>query len=317
MAANVRSHLRDQAIAVCIVGFACASISCSSENDDAQVMRGDLVRYSVSVSNSTSRVLPKARLWLDAPLAEAADQKVLGLKVDHPHRVLTDGNGAQRIYFEFSDVPVSFTGIVEVQVSVEFGTQAVNSASGVAQHYLGPQRLIPTDAMEIREIATALPRSSAQGTVDAALDWLRALEADISDSVDEPEDLGGAMPDEAIGDAPPTVPGALVLLKERRGSSADQVHLVAAVLRAAEIPARAVLGYADDGDGHLTADELRYWVEYAVEGTWKHVLLAPESVAETGRLVAIRLTGDSPGDLPGSKFVMLHEAVGLDVSLVP
>ena len=51
----------------------------------------------------------------------------------------------------------------------------------------------------------------------------------------------------------------------------DRVLLSVALLRVASIPARGVVGFFDNGDGVLSAAEMRIWTEFLGDDGWQMI----------------------------------------------
>ena len=78
--------------------------------------------------------------------------------------------------------------------------------------------------------------------------------------------------------------GALSALKTRRGDCSEYAYLMAAISRAAGVPARVMGGFVIPHSALLKAAEYHNWTEVYVDGRW--------SVVDAQKGVLMRVTGD-------------------------
>ncbi|MFQ5515553.1 MAG: transglutaminase domain-containing protein [Myxococcota bacterium] len=264
------------------------------------------LRYQVTVSNTTARVLTRGQLWLNAPAAQAVGQRVVSIELEQPHRLLTDPHGNQILFLEFEQVPRHFETRLDIEVRLGPPDEA---ALQLASEYLATEPGIEVAAAEIRERARELAGPSQAATVERVLDWIRALE------VKAPSEPRGP-PAEGTPSSDAAGRGALHLLSTRTGREEDRARLAVALLRAGEIPSRVVLGFVEDGDARLTADELEFWVEYELDGSWRRGTISEEAHAADARYVAMRIDGDPARISSSGGLELLHEGLGLRAELV-
>ena len=99
-------------------------------------------------------------------------------------------------------------------------------------------------------------------------------------------------------------PAALRALRSGAATRIERVLLGTALLRAADLPARIVAGFIDDGDGVLRGSEMQLWSEYFAGQGWHAVLL--DTTGDATRVIPFRVftNADEIQDewLPGNFF---------------
>jgi hypothetical protein len=299
-----------------IVLLTALALGCSSGDENAATPAGERIQYSVQVTNATRRVLPRAQLWLATPSARAASQRVSAVAVEQPHRIVGTAHGNRQIYLEFADVPVGFDEKIDVEAWIEFHDSPDAASVDLDPQYLEPMPGVESTDALVRERAASLARDEAAATASAILAWTAELElAPVAMPEDDPSHMEALAPG-APEDEAPRGRGARHALETGSGDESDRAMLTVALLRAAGIPARAVLGFSAEAGVPLTSSHIGLWIEYAIEGDWRHGLLDAPTSASDVRVIALRVI-DDPSAIPrGREFTFLYEAVGLRAELV-
>jgi hypothetical protein len=280
--------MRGRGTCACVLLVALAAVACSRAKESAPPPAaqprgpGETLAFRVRVENATGRPLRSARLFLYAPVRDAAGQQADQVSASVPHELLRDALGNQRVYLQLKDVAPGYSAEIAVQARIAFGaTPSAEEPAGRARPGMG---LGPTPP-EIASAAKTLRRDSAADTAQATLAWLDAQAKQQTDPLAAGLDSAGA-----------------------------RVALAVALLRANEIPARAVLGVSAR-DGQVVGDALAVWLEYPVDGKWRRAL-APASSGAGERLVAMRILRN-PAELAGPAWTVqrLFESGGLRVRL--
>jgi transglutaminase-like putative cysteine protease len=273
------------AVAVALLCGACSRSEKGAASAPAQPSGpSETLAFRVRVENTTGRTLRSARVFLYAPVSDAAGQQAGQVSASLPHELLRDALGNQRVYLQLKDVAPGYSAEVAVQARVAFAPPPPapqTESRARARRALPPERTRP----EIAEAAKSLKRESDGDTARSTLARLDELAQQKSDPLSAGLD-----------------------------SPAGRVALAVALLRANGIPARAVLGVSVR-DGKLVGDALSIWLEYPLDGAWRREL-APAPAADGERWVAMRVLRN-PAELAGSDWSLerLFESGGLRVRL--
>jgi hypothetical protein len=100
----------------------------------------------------------------------------------------------------------------------------------------------------------------------------------------------------------------------KKEGSISAALLAVTLLRANRIPARAGLGFADDGDGMLVPGEMTTWVEYVSDAQWRIAALPPVGAGAI-RYIGFRVIDGAPEKVD-EPFRLLYESFGLTAELV-
>lgn len=210
------------------------------------------LRFSVSLSNPEAEELRDQALWIYVPAGETPTQRLMGLQVSMDHKVFSDPLGHRILKLSIAKLPALATRMVTIVAEVAMQEEPSTMAEpGNAMSWLGAERYIEADDVDIRMLANELKRTTVRDTVRAIFDWVRSNLR-----------YAGYVADDL---------GALYALKERRGDCTEYAYLVVALARANGIPARMVGGYVTDNNIALRAEAYHNWAEVFFDGAWRLV----------------------------------------------
>jgi len=192
-------------------------------------------RYEVVVESAARRPLTRGLIWLSLPSSRIAEVDAL----EEGIRIVEDGLGNRQAALSFEEVPVAFERSYAFDVQWPLPSKAGTGDEGeaaVPPQFVAPEPGVQSDAPAINDQLEALRGASPMITA-----------ANIHGFVSEAQ-------------------------VDAAATSTDRLLLSLALLRAANIPARAVAGIIDDGDGRLAADEMQLWVECFAEDRWRPLL---------------------------------------------
>lgn len=207
-----------------------------------------IIQYDLTVRNTSPDALRGAEVWAYAPARETAGQRCLTLEASHPAELTSTSLGNQVLHFRFDVLPPFGTKAIQVRavLAMTDGGAALGPSGDSA--LLGPEPLIESDHPEILLTAQKVRGPSTADTVRGAFRW---TVENLSYSGYLAEDRG-----------------ALYALRNRTGDCTEYACLMAALCRAAGVPARALSGYVYPSDAVVRPSDFHSWVEAADGSSW-------------------------------------------------
>lgn len=230
-----------------LTGVVAATLSGSvyATSDDKLYRR---LRWSLTLENPQATRLSGVKLWTYVPTEITSVQAVRSLNVSETFQRLSDSAGNRLIQITFSEIPPFANRAVSFDVLLELTLAESPLVLIAPDRWLNPEPYVESDDFEISSLAMQLKRESKSQTVREIYDWVRQ---NIKYAGYIAEDLG-----------------ARYAMRARKGDCSEYAYLVAALSRAAGIPARAVGGYVVDRDEVLRPTEYHNWAEVYYDGTW-------------------------------------------------
>ena len=210
-----------------------------------------IVRFGLTVRNPLDRAVQGESLLVYAP-AETSNQRVVRLEASHPYRLVTDGRGNQLMAFPIDSLAPHATMRVSVTATVELATVSPPATPGADGVFLRSEPFIEADDPALREMANRLKDAGEPDRfLDRVYEWVRRR---IRYAGFVAEDLG-----------------ALSAFRTGQGDCSEYAYLVAALSRAANVPARVMGGFVVPSNAVLKANEYHNWAEVYVDGRWQLV----------------------------------------------
>lgn len=209
------------------------------------------VSYSLVVSNTESRVIPLAEVWVAGPNKQNTVQHCLSLTADQPFQVSTDTDNNQLMHFAFNNVPPHGKIIINIEADMAMLETPLPWPLDNPESHLGKEQFIETTDKRLIEVATSLDSEIRLEAIRDIYNFVTSTLEKSSYSKNEK--------------------GALYALLNKRGDCTEFMHLFIALCRINHIPARGVSGYVVTRNQRLTPDDLHDWAEVYVDGTWRIV----------------------------------------------
>lgn len=173
---------------------------------------------------------------------------------------------------------------------------------------LARSRLIDFGSKEVQDLARRAGRRSADGLDDDGRAALAVELTKLTHGLTSLETTGQGL-----------VPASDVI-RRARGDALGQAVLLAALLRAKQIPARVVLGlrYVDDGDDQGHRMELHFWTAAWYADRWNGLdaTLGSETFADRITIQWFDLSGGSEGQLREAYLESLRRLPSLQIRLL-
>lgn len=240
---------RRQALRRIAATFACAaSISTDARAADERE-EVYLSRFRLGFVNPSGHTLGPQQLWCYLPASLGAAQTLLGASASHPMALKSDALGHN--YGEILLTSVAPYARVYIGFEARVRLTSETAIAGAPDPWLRPERFIESDNADIVSLAGILRRPQPRRTAESIYDW---VSRNLS--------YAGYLADDL---------GASHALLHRRGDCTEYAYLVAALARAAGIPARMVGGYVQAQDRVLRPADYHDWAEVLIEGRWEIV----------------------------------------------
>lgn len=225
-----------------------AKLNVTDAGEDGRYPTPKQIRYSFTLSNSTGKLLEKPKFWTYLPVPETSHQKVKKIVSNYPYQEKRDEFGNDTIHFDLKDIPPYGTRIVSITVDLLMSDRPVGMSVGDRAHFLSREPHIESDDARITGLAAQLHGESDAATARKDYEWVAkniASEGYIA------EDRG-----------------AVYAMETHKGDCTEFSYLLTALYRAQQIPARAMGGYAFDGNGVMKAMDYHNWSEFYLDGAW-------------------------------------------------
>ena len=254
------------------------------------------IRYSYTLQNKTNRLIPKAELWVHAPVKQTAGQRCLNLNANYPYQLLADGGGNQVLYFTFENLAPYASRLISIKADLLVARRANPIAAGPQTTDLNPETYVESDHPAIRRAARQLQTSDPIQTIDAVFGWV-ATQVRYS----------GYNAREG---------GAVYALENKKGDCTEYMDLFVALCRAKGIPARRIGGYICPENAVLRAVDYHNWSEFYADGLWQ--IADPQNkvlMENQGDYIAMRIIRASADDPLGSYNRFRVKGEGLKVRM--
>lgn len=206
------------------------------------------IRYSFTLSNTTGNLLENTKFWTYLPVPQTSHQKVKRIVANFPYQEKRDELGNNSIYFEFKDIPPYGTKIVSITADLMMSEHPATMPVVDRARFLSREPFIETDNARITALAKQLQGESAAIMVQKDYEWVAQ---NIKSETYIAEDRGAAY-----------------AIENRKGDCTEFSYLLTALYRAQQIPARAIGGYAFNGNGVMKASDYHNWTEFYLNGVW-------------------------------------------------
>lgn len=253
------------------------------------------VRYGFTLQNTSDQVIPRAELWVCAPLKKAAGQEGVTVRASQPYEAAEDRMGNHILYFVFSNMAPYSVKLVTIEVDLWMGTVA-NLPAPKGNAWLGAEPLVEIEDPEFRAEAPTFNVTNVMDKARAIYEWVRE---NMQDGGYDARDRG-----------------ALFALIHRKGDCTEYALLFTALCRLNGIPARAMGGYRTDRNTVLGPVDYHNWAEFYAQGAWR--IADPHGGVfddQTGQYLATRILGESDSPL-GSFARYRGQGEGLKVEMM-
>jgi transglutaminase-like putative cysteine protease len=254
------------------------------------------IQYSYTLQNKTNRVIPKAELWVHAPVKQTAGQRCLDLNANYPYQLLTDDDGNQVLYFTFENLAPYASRLISIKADLLVARSANPIAAEPQTADLNPETYIESDHPAIRRAANQLQSSDLIETIIAIFDWVATQ---VRYSGYNARELG-----------------ALYALENRKGDCTEYMDLFVALCRANGIPARRIGGYICPENAVLKARDYHNWGEFYGDGLWQIADAQNKVLMQNqGDYIAMRIIRASEDNPMGSYNRFRFKGEGLKVRM--
>lgn len=216
--------------------------------DDARYPAPKQIRYSFTLTNSTGKLLEKPKFWTYLPIPVTSHQKVKKITTNYPYREQRDELGNSIIHFDLKDIPPYGARIVTITVDLLMSDRPVPMSGGDNARFLSREPFIESDDKRITALAAQLHDESTPNMARKDYEWVAK---NVKSEGFIAEDRG-----------------ALYALEKHKGDCTEFAYLLTALYRAQQIPARAMGGYAFDGNGIMKPMDYHNWSEFYLDGAW-------------------------------------------------
>lgn len=202
--------------------------------------------FRYKVTNPTAKVVRNAEVFIAAPI-DSPRHKIKQLDVNRPYTLVSDDSSNNTLSFQFSELAPYASIIITVTAVLE-SNKADEYAKQIRQKSMPSTAMVPYTNPKIQKLAASLKADETMKTVKNSYDWVIANVHYIGFT---PQDRG-----------------ALYALEEGKGDCTEYMYLLAALLRANEIPARLMAGYVYPRSQVAQAADYHNWVEVFLQGEW-------------------------------------------------
>jgi transglutaminase-like putative cysteine protease len=231
---------------------------CSDElaekNDQQDIALGELITpsrnliFRYEVTNKSEKLLSDVSVRMALPVGQSARHTLDNIKINQAYSIESDAFGNRTLLVNFDSFSPYSTQIItlKVKLSDKDSEQLIEVNDTV---FTAETSLLPFSNVEFKAITQAIKGKSTLNTMTNAYKWV----------VDHMS-YSGYLPNDY---------GALYALQKARGDCTEYMYLLAALLRANEIPTRLVAGYVYPGNHLVDAADYHNWVEVFYQGRWQ------------------------------------------------
>lgn len=256
-------------------------------SEDPKYKIDRVLKYSFTVSNPNNEVVKKSYLWAYLPVKITSTQEFVSVDASHEYRVVEDGLGNQRLFFDLTDFPPYGSKIITVKVHVNMSDQPNNIEVKDLAIYLRNEKYIESDDASIKLEASKLRQNDELKTVRGLYSW-----------VVEKMDYKGFVSEDR---------GALFALQNGTGDCTEYSYLYTALARAVNLPSRSVAGFVYNENARLVAKDYHNWSEVRIGDKW--LLVDPQKeviMDQYDDYIAMRIISSSIDDAAGGSQEYFH-----------
>jgi transglutaminase-like putative cysteine protease len=206
------------------------------------------ISYSLAIKNVGSSLLSKTSVWIRVPNKRIANQVCLDLKANLPFNLETDDANNQVLRFPFKSIPPYATIIINIDAQLAMNTTVTQEKPRDEDDFLDEEKYIELANKDLRALAKQLAANTPKETAKNIFTW-------VSQNLVKTE----------YSKQPK---GAAYAFRKRSGDCTEFMHLLVALCRLNNIPARCVNGYFITKDSHISANDLHDWAQIYFDGSW-------------------------------------------------
>jgi len=219
------------------------------DGDDYTLPR--MVRYSLTVQNTTNEFIESANLWVYGPAKQTSWQLTKEITASKKFKLTTDSLGNQIMEFNIKNLPPFGTQVINIQSQLLLASEPQSLSIKGNQKYLAAEKYIEVDNQDIQNKASQLSAANNEETLKNTFKW-------VSGHIK----YSGYIKDDR---------GALYALKNRAGDCTEYAHLQTALTRANNIVSRSVGGYIVKENAVFKASDFHNWTEVYINSKWRTV----------------------------------------------
>lgn len=245
-----------------------------------------VVRYSFTVRNTSTKVLPEAKVSIYAPVKRTSWQRTDKITASYPFKLTVDDSGNQSLEFRFADFPPHGTKVITVTAEVMTALTAQKPRITDLRAFLKEERYLEFRDERVTAIAAPLRGETSEETASALYKW-------VSSNVR----YAGYVKEDR---------GALYAAIYRVGDCTEFAYLYSALARAQQIPSRIIAGFVVPEGATLRPQDFHNWSEILLDHRWE-VVDAQKSklMGPAGHYIAFRiLSGQNPVGLNSHGLAM-------------
>ncbi|MCG8314081.1 MAG: transglutaminase-like domain-containing protein [Pseudomonadales bacterium] len=207
-----------------------------------------LFKYSFIATNTTNLLIENVQITTFSPIEVTSFQKLENVHSNYPFTVQKGMYGNRFLQFQLDQLEPYGAKVIEIQVELGFSKQSI---SGLYEDgsFLGPEKYIETDFVDLISVAKGLKAESDLETAQNIMHW-------VSTHIVDPGFIASDL-------------GAKYAYENKRGDCSEYSYLSAALARINGIPARVIAGFVMSDDGVLKARDYHNWTELYLDGSWR------------------------------------------------
>ncbi len=205
--------------------------------------------YQYEVKNTTNKAVKDVAVTLPAPVANKENQILTDISSSHEYTLNTDSINNQLLSYHFEVLGPYETKLISIRVSMQMATVPNQALEQPPAELLQEAPLIELAHPGIQKLAKSLAGKSQQGT-------LRNIYRYVKENL---KYSGFVRVDK----------GAQYAYENKTGDCTEYAHLVTALTRASNIPARVVDGYVYNANTKIKPEDYHSWSEVYFDGRWR------------------------------------------------
>ena len=242
-----------------------------------------MLKYSISVSNPTNKLIERANFWIYLPVKLTSTQMFVTAEASHNYRLDSDELGNQRMVFELQDIPPYGSKIISIMTKIKMSQYPNPMSLDSNQAYLNAEKNIESDHPLVVETAKTINKKDKMDTAKAIYFWM----------LENMKYTGFISEDR----------GAIFALKHRSGDCTEYACLYTALSRASRIPSRVMAGFAYGENAKIAIQDYHNWSEVYVQGRWWLVDSQREVfMDDLDKYIAMRVIGSGNSDVNSQKY---------------
>lgn len=254
------------------------------------------IHFGYTVKNSTNRLVPRAELWVYAPVAQTGTQKCISISSQPTNEIIKDPLGNQTLHFVLENIPPYATRVIHIQADLMLNDTPNRLTGSNPVSFLAAEKYIESDDPRIQRQANQLKKATDSETITALFDWV-AGHVQYEGYVSRDR-------------------GAFYALLNAKGDCTEYAHLFSALARSQNIPARVMGGYICQTNTKLDASGYHNWAEFYETDVWK--LADPQNKVlreNHADYIAMRVVGPTEENPMGDHHRFRLEGEGLSVRM--